>query len=237
MQCIAYGAASHIERYDFSDFGNADFYGANGQLLDSSQYGANSLFAGRVLVPGLQLLDYRSRLLDPRSGQFVHRDVLGILFDSGSHGNARTYVANNPWTYLDPSGSSLCRPICHTVFQVMCTFSPPPIYQLLCRVTGIWVCELGCREPEPCSQVEALRPSPSSPGPPLVLPPSGPPVGAGSAGSAFPPPSLRPTPPPVQLPAPGDGGHSGGSEGGTPPRGDSIVHRFGISIFQRVEST
>ncbi len=74
------------------------------ELGHFSPAGNPYLFAGRRYEPETGLYYYRARYYDPRGGEFLTRDPLGVWGDARSIGNPMAYVAHNPWNSRDPSG-------------------------------------------------------------------------------------------------------------------------------------
>lgn len=94
-----------VERYSYGDFGRVEFSDANGVSVQSSAFGNRGLFTGRWADAELDLVNYRTRYYEPRSGEFLSRDWLGTWGDNGALGSARAYVYANPVTFVDPSGA------------------------------------------------------------------------------------------------------------------------------------
>jgi RHS repeat-associated protein len=93
-----------VERYDYGDFGEPEFYNAGGTAISGTAYGNPYLFTGRRWDPESELYYYRSRYYDPAIGQFTTRDPIGVWGDTLNTGNGYAYVGNNPWTLVDPLG-------------------------------------------------------------------------------------------------------------------------------------
>ncbi|MBN1889247.1 MAG: carboxypeptidase regulatory-like domain-containing protein [Thermoflexales bacterium] len=80
-------------------------YDAFGQLVGQTGSVANPYrFTGRAYEPASGLYDYRARFYDPAAGRFLSRDPSPgyLLFPVTL--NPYAYVANNPASYVDPSG-------------------------------------------------------------------------------------------------------------------------------------
>jgi len=98
-------AAGNIaEQYAYSDFGEVTVRNGGGAPLPVSAIGNPYLFTGREFDPETGLYFYRSRYLDPLAGRFISRDGIGLWGDPANLGNAYAYVANSPWTKVDPDG-------------------------------------------------------------------------------------------------------------------------------------
>lgn len=97
-------AGTVVERYEYQDFGDPEFHDGAGGAISGSAIGNPYLFTGRRFDPETGWYYYRNRTLDPRAGRFTSRDPLGIWGDDANLGNGQTYVANNPWSVLDPLG-------------------------------------------------------------------------------------------------------------------------------------
>jgi RHS repeat-associated protein len=87
----------YVNRYTYGPFGQTTTITAS---LDNpftyvGQWG--------VMNDGSGLLQMRARSYDPSTGQFVSDDPLGL---AGGTVNVRSYVANSPVNYADPSGTS-----------------------------------------------------------------------------------------------------------------------------------
>ena len=74
-------------------------YDAWGNILSGTPDGY--AFTGREWDPETGLYYYRARYYDPKIGRFISEDPIG--FDAGET-NLYPYVANNPTTFVDPSG-------------------------------------------------------------------------------------------------------------------------------------
>jgi RHS repeat-associated protein len=60
-------------------------------------------YSGREIDPETALMYYRARFFDPQVGRFISEDPIGL---SGGM-NLFTYVANNPVSFTDPSGTQI----------------------------------------------------------------------------------------------------------------------------------
>ncbi len=97
--------ADVVERYEYEDYGRPIDPTTLAPIVGSpSAIGNTYHFTGRRYDAETGLYYYRTRYLDPRAGRFTSRDTLGIWGDEANFGNASTYAANNPATYLDPYG-------------------------------------------------------------------------------------------------------------------------------------
>jgi RHS repeat-associated protein len=95
-----------VERYEYGDYGAPKFYNAVGAALDTSGIGNRHLFTGREYDGESGLYFYRTRYFDPLDGRFIGRDMIGIWGDRINVGNGYAYIANNPWSGVDPLGLS-----------------------------------------------------------------------------------------------------------------------------------
>ncbi len=93
-----------VERYEYQDYGEPEFFDAAGVSIPSSFVRNPYLFTGRRYDDATGLYYNRNRYLDPISGRFITRDPLGAWADNLNNGNAYTYSGNNPWTNSDPFG-------------------------------------------------------------------------------------------------------------------------------------
>jgi RHS repeat-associated protein len=94
------------ERYEYDDFGRITILGADLEPRNASEIENPYLFTGRRYDPETELYYYRARYLDSRTGRFTSADPVGIWQDELNLGSGRTYVGNNPLTYLDPFGEA-----------------------------------------------------------------------------------------------------------------------------------
>jgi RHS repeat-associated protein len=104
VTALTNAAGAVVERYDYGDFGQPEFYNAGGTPLTGTAYGNPYLFTGRRWDDESGLYYYRSRYYDPAIGQFTTRDPIGVWGDPLNMGNAYAYCGNNPWTLVDPWG-------------------------------------------------------------------------------------------------------------------------------------
>ncbi len=81
-----------VQRQFLDSFGNPSIPSA-----ELSRYG----FTGREQDSETGLIYYRSRYYDPKLGQFLSEDSIGIL---GGDSNLKRYVSNSPINSTDPSG-------------------------------------------------------------------------------------------------------------------------------------
>lgn len=93
-----------VERYEYQDFGQPEFFDGGGAPRTGSAFGNAYLFTGRRYDSSTGLYYYRHRYLDPIAGRFITRDPLGVWADPSSSGSGHTYVGSNPWTHTDPLG-------------------------------------------------------------------------------------------------------------------------------------
>ena len=93
-----------IERYDYGDYGQPEFYAPNGTPRGGSIVANPCLFTGQRYDAESGLYWCKTRYLEPETGRFTTRDILGIWGDPANLGNGYTYAANNPWSMLDPFG-------------------------------------------------------------------------------------------------------------------------------------
>jgi len=88
-----------VERYDYTDFGLPSRLNAS-----LSTVGNRSFFTGREYDPEGEFTYLRTRYLDPTSGRFLSRDIVGAWTDTLNVGNPLSYAGNNPTSRLDPFG-------------------------------------------------------------------------------------------------------------------------------------
>jgi RHS repeat-associated protein len=93
-----------VERYEYLDYGEPNFFDSSGSPIDDSAIGNPYLFTGRRYDPETSLYYYRTRYLDPIAGRFTSRDTIGVWGDLGNLGNGTAYVGNRSPTDNDPSG-------------------------------------------------------------------------------------------------------------------------------------
>jgi RHS repeat-associated protein len=93
-----------VEQYVYEDYGQPEILNATGNVLEMSAVGNTSLFTGRQWDLEEASYHYRTRLLDPLVGRFEVRDLIGLWGDTGSLGNAVSYVGNSPGAKTDPFG-------------------------------------------------------------------------------------------------------------------------------------
>jgi RHS repeat-associated protein len=93
-----------IERYDYGDYGQPEFYAPNGTPRAGSIVANPCLFTGQRYDAESGLYWCKTRYLEPTTGRYTTRDTLGIWGDPTNLGNGYTYAANNPWSMLDPFG-------------------------------------------------------------------------------------------------------------------------------------
>jgi RHS repeat-associated protein len=81
--------------YDYTVYGEATNGGSEAYPYQ---------FTGRRIIEGLGLLDYRTRIHEPKVGRFLARDVIGTHGDPKSLGNGQAYAGNDPVNVTDPLG-------------------------------------------------------------------------------------------------------------------------------------
>jgi RHS repeat-associated protein len=64
-------------------------------------------YTGRELDAETGLYNYRTRFLDPKTGQFINEDTIGF---AGGDSNLYRYVTNSPVNYIDPFGERIATP-------------------------------------------------------------------------------------------------------------------------------
>ncbi len=105
------GEGTVLNRYEYDD------YGAPSVFKDGEEVASLALpippppdlFAGYPYDPESGLYYVRNRYLEPAAGRFTTRDPDGMWEDARGRGNAYVYAANNPPTFVDPSGLSTYR--------------------------------------------------------------------------------------------------------------------------------
>jgi RHS repeat-associated protein len=95
-----------VESYNYDEFGNPALFDSAGAPLLTSAIGNPYLFTGHQYDPETGFYYARNRYYDARAGRFISRDPAGAFGDPLNVGNAFTYAANNPATYVDPMGLS-----------------------------------------------------------------------------------------------------------------------------------
>ena len=98
------GNGSVVERYEYNDYGTPTVMAPDGTPRTSSAIANPYLFTGRRYDPESGWYNYRTRYLDPKSGKYTTRDVIGIWGDPSELGNGYSYVGNNPLSWFDPFG-------------------------------------------------------------------------------------------------------------------------------------
>ena len=111
VMAVTEASGKVLERYDYQDFGQPEFFDANGRKLNGSAIGNPILFTGQRYDEETGFYYCRTRYLDPVAGRFLTRDTLGIWGDPLSLGNGYTYAGNNPATWTDSMGQSVDRHI------------------------------------------------------------------------------------------------------------------------------
>jgi len=105
VMAVTDAAGNIVERYEYEDYGRPVDHTTLLPITGApSAIGNPYYFTGRRYDPETSLYYYRTRYLDPAAGRFVTRDTIGIWGDPTNLGNAYTYVANNPWSKIDPMG-------------------------------------------------------------------------------------------------------------------------------------
>ena len=97
-----------VDSIDYGDFGTPIVSGSSGNPY---------LFNGRRYDPESGLYYYRTRYLAPALGRFTTRDTIGIWGDPNNFGNPYTYVANAPWTWVDPWGVDSLAPSINSLLE------------------------------------------------------------------------------------------------------------------------
>jgi len=87
-----------VERYDYQDYGQPEFYDAGGLPIPGSAVENPYLFGGRRFDATTGLYSYGERYLDPVAGRFSSRDPSGAWSNSLDHGNAYSFAGGNPWS-------------------------------------------------------------------------------------------------------------------------------------------
>jgi len=109
VMAVTDGNGTVVERYEYGDYGTPLIVAPDGTVLGGSAIGNPYLFTGRRYDPESGWYNYRTRYLDPQSGKFATRDVIGIWGDPWEFGNGYAYVGNSPLSWFDPMGlSSIC---------------------------------------------------------------------------------------------------------------------------------
>jgi len=97
-------AGNLAEFIEYGDFGAPSFFNSIGIPTAGSLAENPVLFHGHYFDAESGLYYAGRRYLDPQTGRFVSRDPGGAWDDPASLGNALTYGASNPWSYIDPDG-------------------------------------------------------------------------------------------------------------------------------------
>jgi RHS repeat-associated protein len=92
------------EGYSYGDYGKPSFFDQFGNEIEQGNIGNPYHFIGRRWDYETRFYEYRTRYLEPATGRFISRDLIGSWGDVGNIGNAYTYVGNNPPSALDPLG-------------------------------------------------------------------------------------------------------------------------------------
>ena len=111
VMAVTDSAGTVVERYEYGDYGQPEFFDGTGTPIGSIAIGNPYLFNGRRYDPETGWYYYRTRYLDPKAGRFISRDTIGTWGDASNLGNGSAYVGNNPWSSLDPFGlkGKLCK--------------------------------------------------------------------------------------------------------------------------------
>jgi RHS repeat-associated protein len=104
VMAVTNGSGTVVERYDYGEFGEPQFFNGSGAGIGGTAIGNAYLFNGREWDTTLGAYNYRSRYMDPKAGRFLSRDTIGLWGDANNLGNGQAYVGNNPWSSLDPFG-------------------------------------------------------------------------------------------------------------------------------------
>ncbi len=108
--------AELVEAYQYDAYGRQTVYQSSGNgVVDfggddvvtpggMSALGNPYLFTGRRYDSETGWYHYRTRYLDPLTGRFTTRDVIGIWGDILNLGNGYTYAGSNPASAVDPLG-------------------------------------------------------------------------------------------------------------------------------------
>ena len=107
VMAVTNGIGTVLEKYDYDNFGKPRFFDAVGSPIAQSAIGNPWLFNGHRYDSETGLYDYRTRYFDPRAGRFTSRDTIGTWGDDGNLGNGNAYAGNNPWSAVDPMGTSV----------------------------------------------------------------------------------------------------------------------------------
>jgi RHS repeat-associated protein len=116
VMAVTDDAGNVVERYEYDDYGRPTFMNANGDVLaqppgnrEPSWIANPYLFTGRRYDAETAWYHYRTRYLDPQSGRFTTRDIIGIWGDPWELGNGYAFVRSNPVAWFDPMGlSGIC---------------------------------------------------------------------------------------------------------------------------------
>ena len=108
VRAITDAAATVVERYEYSDYGEPSFFDAFWNPMPGTLIDNPYMFTGRRWDEDTGWNYYRTRYMDPRAGRFTTRDTIGIWGDPAEMGNGFSYVGNNPATYVDPFGLFKC---------------------------------------------------------------------------------------------------------------------------------
>jgi RHS repeat-associated protein len=104
VMAVTSGVGIVVERYEYQDYGQPEFFTGGGAPIGASAIGNPLLFTGRRYDQATGWYYFRSRYLDPLAGRFTTRDPIGIWGDAQSMGNGYTYAGSNPWSAVDPEG-------------------------------------------------------------------------------------------------------------------------------------
>ena len=95
-----------VERYQYTDYGFPVITDASGNVHTESTIGNRFMFTGREYDSATGLYYHRARHMNPITGRFIDRDPQGKWGDPLSRGNALAYVSSNPYSYVDPFGTT-----------------------------------------------------------------------------------------------------------------------------------
>ena len=106
VMAITDSTGSVVERYEYDDYGELQFFNQSSITIQKSQINNPYLFTGRRYENESDWFYYRTRYLDSQAAKFTIRDGIGIWGDIKNLGNGILYVGNNPTTFSDPSGTT-----------------------------------------------------------------------------------------------------------------------------------
>ena len=101
VHAVADSTGAIVETYRYDAWGKVlGVYDADGQPLEESALGNNTLFQGRWYSWTTRLYNFRARWYDPVTGRWLSNDPIGI---SGGL-NQYEFCGNNPVNFIDPWG-------------------------------------------------------------------------------------------------------------------------------------